>query len=185
MLREYDALRHEILHSMTQRTQIASFGVGAVGALWAATFLKGSPNNHPMFVLLMLNVAIPAVSVIVLVMWLGENVRARRAGAYVRDLEERINREAGDGALGWEHWLLEEGLHLHGAYLAPIVFFLLISIGAPIAGGTLASASLAATVAAIVIPVVLFGVALVQVQRTLFIGWHLKWNAPFPKPAPD
>lgn len=133
LVKEYETLRRESLDSITHRTQVASFGLAAIGALLAGPILAVEEVRSSWFVHSVLAIAIPFVSVLVLRMWLGELERMERAGSYLCWLEHRINSCMGAHLLTWESWL-NAGPRLGYAYRAVIYLFLLVGLGAPIAG---------------------------------------------------
>jgi hypothetical protein len=140
LIKEYETLRRESLDSITHRTQVASFGLAAVGALFAGPFLAGEGTRSTELLLGVLAFGVPLVSVLVLRMWLGEFERMQRAGSYLCWLEHRINILVGKHVLSWESWL-REGDRLLYPYFSVVALFSLIGIGAPIAGALSTRAS--------------------------------------------
>jgi hypothetical protein len=90
---------------MASRNTILTFGFAALGALAAVIFISDRPPDD-FTVLLVLGFAVPALSTMILALWLSEFVRMARAGAHVAKLEQQLNRlvtgEEG-GPLTWEH----------------------------------------------------------------------------------
>jgi hypothetical protein len=149
LMTEYETLRRESLDSITHRTQIASFGLAGVGALFTAVALIQDFSAQSGLVIVLTSVAIPLSSALILVMWLGEFERMERAGCYLHWLESRINDHLGTRSLAWESWLAEGQARKPGPgtaaaerlkypYFAVIGLFTLIGLGAPLAGGFLA-----------------------------------------------
>jgi hypothetical protein len=91
ILREYDTVRSESLNTMSNRFQVVAFGLATLGALTAGVFAFGDRAQNPTFVLLSLNYLIPAISILVLFIWLGEVNRMNRAGLYIYYLEQEMN----------------------------------------------------------------------------------------------
>jgi hypothetical protein len=90
LLVEYNALRSEINLTMQSRNTILTFGFAALGALAAAVFLsQHSPDAFT--VIVVLGMGAPALSSIILALWLAEFIRMARAGAHVARLEEQLN----------------------------------------------------------------------------------------------
>jgi hypothetical protein len=146
LLSEYESLRRESLDTMTHRTQIASFGLAAVGALFAGVSLARDHEPSPGLVIVVIAFGVPLIAALVLVMWFGELERMERAGSYLQGLERRINELVGEEALGWESWLgtprNQSGPgRLVYPYLAVIGLFSLIGLGAPVAAVFLAPLS--------------------------------------------
>jgi hypothetical protein len=104
LLVEYTALRSEINLTMQSRTTILTFGFAALGALAAAVFLaRHCPDTFT--IILVLGIGGPALSTMILALWLAEFIRMARAGAHVARLEEQLNKLAtGDSEqpLTWE-----------------------------------------------------------------------------------
>ena len=137
---EYETLRRECLDSITHRTQVASFGLAAIGALFVGPFLGSPYAGSRGLVLGVLAFGVPSVSVLVLLMWLGEYERMHRAGSYLRWLEHRINARIGDHLLTWESWL-HHGDRLFSPYVAVVLLFSLVGLGAPVGGAIAVHAS--------------------------------------------
>lgn len=146
LLSEYESLRRESLDTITHRTQIASFGLAAVGALFAGVSLARDHGRSTGLVVAVIAFGVPLIAALVLVMWLGELERKERAGSYLRWLEGRVNELLGEEAMAWESWLgtprdqFGPG-RLFYPYLAVIGLFTLIGLGAPIAAVFLAPLS--------------------------------------------
>ena len=146
LLSEYESLRRESLDTITHRTQIASFGLAAVGALFAGVSLARDHGRSPGLVVAVIAFGVPLIAALVLPMWLGELERKERAGAYLRWLEGRVNELLGAEAMAWESWLGtprdQSGPgRLFYPYLAVIGLFTLIGLGAPITAVFLAPLS--------------------------------------------
>ncbi len=107
LLEEYKTLRQEIANSITAQYAIVSFGAVAVGLLVTAGARAGAQPGRPPGVDEALLAAIfllgvPAICLLVVVMWMNEVARMLRAGYHVLRLEERINLLAGRVLLTWE-----------------------------------------------------------------------------------
>lgn len=110
ILEEWKSLRDESIRSMTHRNTIISFGIGALGALF---FTGANFYNNPSLVSKFLSFGIfyyliPFLSVMTVVLWLGEAERMSRAGARMKSLEEKINNIYNDEVLGWETYLRKQ-----------------------------------------------------------------------------
>jgi hypothetical protein len=169
LLKEYETLRRESLDSITHRTQIASFGLAAIGALFAGSFVATERVQASGLVLGVVALGVPLVSVLVLRMWLGELERMERAGAYLSWLEHRINSSMNDHVLTWESWLSATGRLVY-PYQAVVILFSLIGVGAPIVGVLAVQPSGLGTL--LIIPGVLF---------TLAAGSHAAYRIYRPK----
>jgi len=104
LLTEYAALRSEINLTMQSRNTILTFGFAALGALAASVFLA---NHSPdaLTIIILLGMGGPALSTMILALWLAEFIRMARAGAHVAQLEVQLNElVTGNSArpLSWE-----------------------------------------------------------------------------------
>jgi hypothetical protein len=94
LLKEYDALRAEINSSIQNRNTILTFGFAATGGMFAAASLGDEISGGRRSVILigLLIVGVPAISVFVFSLWVGEFARMARAGEHVAELEGKLNR---------------------------------------------------------------------------------------------
>lgn len=129
LLKEYESLRGESLDSMGHQNQVVAFGLGAVAAVAGGALALSRTDA---FLVAVFDLALPAISVLVLFVWLGEVNRMMRAGAYLVELEARINVACGDELLRWEQEL-RQGNQMIYPYLAVITLFLGIAFAAPVA----------------------------------------------------
>ena len=118
MLEEYKSLRSESIEAMRSRNSILSLGSAAIGVMFlAGANIIGVNNPSLMQVSISFFIfiaAIPALSILLFFVWLGEAHRMSRVGVYLSELEKRISDEIKqDGeantlpALHWEGWLRE------------------------------------------------------------------------------
>ena len=133
MLEEYRALRSESLASMKSQQATVSTGTGALAVLVGLAFRQTLPVQS-----LILLMPIPALSYVVLLIWLGEVARMMRAGFYLATIESRVNTyclvRGMPTALGWESWLRQKGAkgrtpQVDWNYKAIIGLFLATSLG--------------------------------------------------------
>jgi hypothetical protein len=129
-LKEYEAIREEIVTTMNNRTQILAFGLATIGVLFNACIsgYTDKPATSP-FVSSFLFFGIPLISIFVLLLWLGEYSRMQRAGKFLERLEEQINREANRQLLTWEIKLDKGKKHMGLPYFATAGIFIGISFG--------------------------------------------------------
>lgn len=134
LLKEYDTLRQESLDSINNRSQIVSFGLAAVGVFAAAVFASERAAANAALVRLVFGIGVPAISLLILYIWLGEVERMMRAGEFMVALEQRINRELDPASptLAWEGHLRSAGAQMKYPYLAVLVLFFGISVGSPV-----------------------------------------------------
>lgn len=134
MLEEYKTLRQESLDAMKNRNTILSFGLAAIGALFTGSIVAYKTDIHLLITNVALIVMIPAVSYIVLAMWLGEYERSQRAGKFLVGLECRINTEASRTLLTWETRLRKKRSHMKYPYHAAVVLPIGISAASQVTG---------------------------------------------------
>jgi hypothetical protein len=136
MLKEYETLRQEVLAAMSNRNSILSFGLAIIGAIFTASIAADMVANVSDVSSLILILAVPAISIFVVLMWLGEHERTQRAGKFLVDLELRINNKAREKELltleeekllTWEADLRGKSGHLKYPYIFTVT--LLIAIG--------------------------------------------------------
>jgi hypothetical protein len=106
-LHEYDAIRSEIDHSLSNQVSILSFGAATTGLLVAAAATLW--KDEALLAVLLLLFVVPAACFLVLAVHAGELVRMMRAGLFLFGLEVWINGVLlGPGDFGrivtWEHW---------------------------------------------------------------------------------
>jgi hypothetical protein len=103
LLAEYSSLRLESLNTITTRAQTIVFGLAAVAALFAGPFALGDPAKQRNLTIAVFSGAVPIVSLLVLLVWVGEAMRMKRVSEYLAsDIEARINRKFGRLVLAWE-----------------------------------------------------------------------------------
>jgi hypothetical protein len=114
VMHEYDAIRSEVDHSLTNQISILSFGAATVGLLVAAAGAVW--KDEPLLAGVLLLVVVPATCFLIRVVHAGEMVRLMRAGLFLHELENWVNRaelpggqqSARIGVLRWEQWAIRE-----------------------------------------------------------------------------
>lgn len=136
LLKEYEILRGENHNSINNRNKIISFGLATIGIIYAAMFSADPGTRMPILVLPVFSLGIPAISILVLYLWLGEVERLVRAGEYLRKLEDRINNivDKEEATLCWEKWILSEKRQIKYPYISAILLFLFLASAAPLIG---------------------------------------------------
>ncbi|NQS98088.1 MAG: hypothetical protein HQ591_06520 [candidate division Zixibacteria bacterium] len=137
MMEEYKSLRSESLQSMGNRNSILTFGLGTIGLIFHAGI--SIINTQDVFSFLIFSFFLPVLSLLLLVLWMGEAERISRVGVYLVDFEKKVNEifkndEQLRQLLHWETWLREfkqsknRTNQLLYPYLAVVILFLGISI---------------------------------------------------------
>lgn len=98
-LREYDAIRAEVLQALQGQQSILNFGASTISVLFVAAAALDGQGLAQVSILVL---AVPLIAVLVLTLWSCELVRMRRAGTYLLTLETELNQLAGGPALIWE-----------------------------------------------------------------------------------
>jgi hypothetical protein len=123
MLKEYEALRAEIIVALSHRLQIWSFGSTAVAALIAGALTADDTAVWPMVMAFI----VPTLCVAIYRTWLTEVGRGRRASWYLWGLERRVNAKLGVRVLSWEEQLRSprnpQMVLLRGHFLLTLLFF--------------------------------------------------------------
>jgi hypothetical protein len=105
VMNEYRTLRAEVIHSLALQQSCLVFGTLALGGLALAGFREWSDPRSRLPLLIFL-VLVPLVSYVNGCVWLGEYARTARAGAFLAEIENKVNRYFGRrDALTWEQWL--------------------------------------------------------------------------------
>jgi hypothetical protein len=109
VMHEYDAIRSEVDHSLSNQVSILSFGAATVGLLVAAAGALWT--DAPLLAGLLLLVVVPVACFLTRAIHAGELVRLMRAGLFLHELENWVNQarwpNRGDraaGVLRWEQW---------------------------------------------------------------------------------
>ena len=128
LLKEYETLRQEILAAMSSRNSILSFGLATIGAILTASLATQTGPSPSLLSSLILELAVLAISIFVLFMWLGEYQRMQRAGKFLVGLEKRINEIASKKLLTWETSLRAKRGHMQYPYNTTVLLLILISV---------------------------------------------------------
>lgn len=128
LLKEYETLREEILTTMHNRNQILSFGILVMGAIFTTSLATYKENTIPVLSSIMLLLAVPAINVFVIFMWLGEYQRMQRAGKFIMGLEDRINNECKRKLLSWETNLRKQRHHMNYPYNMTLMLITIMSL---------------------------------------------------------
>jgi hypothetical protein len=134
-LEEYKSLRGEVSDALKNQQSIVNYGLGAVGIVLG---FGANRWDDGIVVEILFTLFIPMICNLVIFVWSGEVNRMSRAGLFIRDLERKINEEAGRQlgvsreALSWETWLRTFKKNSPSRktlynYLAIIFMFMLIS----------------------------------------------------------
>jgi hypothetical protein len=141
-LQEYNAIRQEILAAMNGRNSILSFGLAAVGAIFAASIAAFEVGTFAFLSVISLVLVIPAICGFILCMWLGEYERKERAGSFLVNLEKTINVEASKPLLTWEGFLRGERRKMEYPYIATVMLLTGVSLISLILGLVMTALSL-------------------------------------------
>lgn len=166
MLKEYETLRQESLNTINNRNTILSFGLATIGTIFTGSIVAYTTGTYALISSLALILAIPAISSLVLLIWLGEYERMQRAGRFLVELERKINEEASKELLTWEIHLRESRSHMKYPYEAVVTLLIGIS-GISLAIGLVAAGFSATLMWSVAIAGVLahFGLYLFMTSR--------------------
>jgi|CXWL01.1.fsa_nt_gi hypothetical protein len=134
LLKEYETLRQEILVAMSSRNSVLSFGLATIGAIFTASLATQTGATPSLLSSLILELGVPAISIFVLFMWLGEYQRMQRAGKFLVGIEKRINDIASKELLTWETSLRAKRGHMKYPYNTTVLLLALISALSQIIG---------------------------------------------------
>ncbi|WP_434683845.1 hypothetical protein [Pseudanabaena minima] len=155
MFKEYDALRQEVLASMTNRISILSFGIAAVGAIFTASIATYTNQPSSLLISLILTVILPFICAFILFMWLGEYQRMQRAGRFLVELEQKINLEASKEILTWETNLRKQRSHMNYPYNTTVLLLIVISGASQVIGLTNLGSSISIIVGLVIIGIII------------------------------
>ena len=134
LLKEYEALRAEILLAMTSRNTILSYALAVVGVLYSGVAAMAVAKVDSFLPGITLIMVVPSVCLFSLFIWLGEYQRMHRAGGHIIQLENRIRDDKGNKILTWESNLREQKKHMRYPYDTTILMLVLISLFSMIIG---------------------------------------------------
>lgn len=127
LLKEYEALRAEILLAMTSRNTILSYVLAVIGVLYSGVAAMTVAKVDAVAPGLVLMLIIPFVCVFSLYIWLGEYERMHRAARHIILLEEKIRDDDGSRVLTWETNLRTQKKHMRYPYDITILLLVLIA----------------------------------------------------------
>jgi len=127
MLKEYETLRQESMNAMNNGNRILSFGLAAISAIFTSSIFAYTTGKYSLIPSLAFILVIPAISIFILFMWLGEYERMQRAGKFLVKLELKINKEASKELLTWETHLRKSQSHMKYPYNATVLLLIGIS----------------------------------------------------------
>ena len=104
VMHEYDAIRGEVLTTLTNQVSTLSFGAATVGLLVAAAAALW--DDAELLSGLLLLFAVPSICFLTLTIYSGELVRLMRAGLFLNTLENCVNEAKPhyEPVLIWEQW---------------------------------------------------------------------------------
>lgn len=138
LLAEYNSLRVESMGTISTRAQTVVFGLAAIAALLAGPFALGDPGRQRGLTIAVFSAGLPIVSLLVLLVWVGEAMRMKRVSEYLAsDIEARINRKFCRLVLAWEA-CLKTGILPRDDRFGPsaciLALFLGLAFGSPLIG---------------------------------------------------
>jgi hypothetical protein len=133
MLKEYETLRQESLTAANSRTLTLQFGLAIIGGIIAAATASDKVIAQPFITSIVLIFVIQPISMLILVIWLGEHQRIQRAGLHLTYLERRINQKVSEKLLTWENNLRKDPpevsiQHMQYPYIAVVGLVTLVAI---------------------------------------------------------
>lgn len=103
-IEEYKTLREECLMRLKNQQSILTFGTAIIGLIISAAINSWEKYPLPEIIFLFL---VPTVIYLIIMIWLGEVARMFRAGRFLCNVEDKINKQlqGTEKALTWENWL--------------------------------------------------------------------------------
>lgn len=134
LIKEYEALRAEILLAMTSRNTILSYGLAVIGVLYSGVAAMAVAKVDTLLPSIVLMLVVPSVCLFSLFIWLGEYQRMHRAAGHIINLEGKILCNEGKKILTWETNLRENKKHMRYPYDTTILMLVLISVFSQVTG---------------------------------------------------
>jgi hypothetical protein len=129
IFKEYDAVKEEIADSIKARNQILSFGLATVAILINGISTTFNNERLQEFSFILCFIILPAFSIAILLMWMGELQRMIRGGNYLAQLEKIVNKKNKTSELlRWETYRRNSEIKIHYAYGAVLFLFSLIAM---------------------------------------------------------
>ena len=180
LLKEYESLRTESLNTVTNRSQIIVLGLAVIGAVYAGSMQIEDTVKDSNLVTLLFSGAIPIVTLIVLILWVGEAMRMKRVSEFLAgDVEAKINRKFGRLVLTLEQ-CLNTGILPRDERRGPsIIIFILLTANAllsPLIGLHLSGRNYAIIgtdpISALWIPWIIIGIVVgfILIHHKRFVG---------------
>ncbi len=128
---QYNAVRGEVLDSFSAQRGILNTGMASIGGIVGVALGFFGNSNGSAF-LIAFGFLLPFISSCFLVIWFGEIERMVRAGNYLRQREFEICNLNKKVAFGWENWQVDNKNSLNHNYIAVIILWMSVIVGAPI-----------------------------------------------------
>ena len=167
-IEEYKTLRAESIASMQMQQSILRFGSATLGIILAAGF---NVWERKILAELVFLAFAPLATYLIIIIWTGEVARMFRAGAYLREIEKKINSQFPNmqPALLWEQTLAQvqpDGRTMHQGLRAHYVSIFLLYVILALASIVIGNYKLWSTVSAVTfwsidfVEALIFGVVL-------------------------
>jgi len=118
------------------RYNLISITLATIGIVFSGTMISITNGKFsdllPKIVSILWIFFVPAFCIVILYVWLGEEQRMMRIGEYCKELEEKINKEFGEGILNWETFKRKKSIQYPEKLI--IALFLGLSFGSSLAG---------------------------------------------------
>ena len=137
IMKDYEILKtYSTSTSPGIRYNLISIALATIGIVFSGTMIAVTNGKFSdlltRIVSILWVVFVPAFCIAILYVWLGEEQRMMRMGEYCKELEEKINKEFGEGILNWETFKRKKSIQYPEKLI--IALFLGLSLGSSLAG---------------------------------------------------
>lgn len=127
LMKQYELLEnYSTLTAPNNRNSILSFGLASLSAIVTGDIILLTATGKEVVAGIILILLLPAMSISILLLWLGEVHRMVRAGVFLLELEDKINEELNDDVLHWEQYIRQPAVRIR----YPEVFVIFLFLGA-------------------------------------------------------
>ena len=137
IMKDYEILKtYSTSTSPGIRYNLISIALATIGIIFSGTMIAVTNGKFSdlfaKIVSILWVVFVPAFCIAILYVWLGEEQRMMKMGEYCKEIEEKINKEFGEGILNWETFKRKKSIRYPEKLI--IALFLGLSFGSSLAG---------------------------------------------------
>lgn len=135
LMKQYEMLEnYSTSTAPNNRNNILSFGLASLSAILAGNIILLTATGVEVLSGIIFILLLPALSISILFLWLGEIHRMVRAGLFLMKLEKKINTELKEDVLHWEQYIRQPAVRIKYPEIFVIFLFLGASFFFPLLG---------------------------------------------------